>query len=44
MGRNHNMEEVKKAMELYQKAIGKGLENEDVALERLEDLKNQHNL
>lgn len=31
-------------MELYQKAIGKGLENEDVALERLEDLKNQHNL
>ncbi|MFW6265075.1 MAG: tetratricopeptide repeat protein [Bacillota bacterium] len=43
-GRNSNIEDIKKARKLYQKAIGKGLEDEDVALERLEDLENQFDL
>ena len=30
---------LKIAVEIYQKAVGKGFENEDVALERLDDAK-----
>ncbi len=43
-GRNDDPEDIKKAMELYKRAIGKDFEDEEVALERLEDLKHQHNL
>ncbi len=43
-GRNDDPEDIKKAMDLYQRAIGKDFEDEEVALERLEDLKYQHNL
>ncbi len=43
-GRNDDKDDIKKAMDLYKMAIGKGFEYEEVAMERLEDLKYQHDL
>lgn len=43
-GRNEDKDDIKKAMDLYKRAIGKDFEYEEVAMERLEDLVYQHDL